>query len=67
MPQLQRQKTTLKYSRRKEGVEIDGAPADVKRLALPDLLFTRLWPMVLTVVLLILLPKAGLFPWCGNT
>lgn len=62
MPQNKPQKTPVHYSRRKGSVDINGDPADVKVLVFVDLLLAQVWPMILTIILLFLLPKASLLP-----
>lgn len=56
-------KTPLNYSRKRNAVEINGDPTDVKRLALLDLILTKGWSIILTMILLFTLPKASLLPF----
>lgn len=62
MPDRKRQSVPLHYSRKKDSVEINGHPDDVKRLAWVDMLLTKgLW-LVFIIILLIIVPKASFVP-----
>ena len=62
MPKNSQRNIPLHYSRKKDAVEINGHPDDVRKLAWFDMLFTKSLWLVITLILLFILPKASLIP-----
>jgi hypothetical protein len=55
-------KVPLHYARTKNSIQIDGDPSDVKTLILLDLIFNKVWLVLLVIIMLFVLPKASFIP-----
>lgn len=52
--------TRFHYNRKKNSLEINGSPSDVKNIVMLDMIFTKLKFIAIFMVVLIAVPKASL-------
>ena len=45
----------MHYSRKKQSVEIDGDPSDVRKLVLLEIIFSKVWLVATTILILIVM------------
>lgn len=63
MPSVKQHKSPIQYIRTKNSTKIIGDPNETKGIIYLDLLLTKGWPIILTIILLFILPKASFLPF----